>query len=108
MTLPNGVAFYSISYVDYTGGTLASTSLNDAIDGAWVNAGMTEVPDSRVDTHMAGLSAREAAATNDTLTAFTRVAVSGNRLFMAVLVTTKSVDLSLGEADAFFDSISRN
>jgi hypothetical protein len=108
VSVPDGVAFYAIGYFDYTGGSISSDAINEAIDGAWANSGNVEVPGSRVNTRMAGLFARESVGTTDTLDSFVRAAVVGNRLFLAVVVANKSVHFSQDEADEYFDTISRN
>jgi hypothetical protein len=108
VAVPNGVAFYGIAYFDYTGGTLANTANDDAIDGALTSGGLSEVPGSRENTQLAGLFARETVGTSTTLDAFIRTAQQGNREFLAVVVAEKTAHVTQDDADAYFASISRN
>lgn len=100
-------AFFA-AYVDYPSERDNSiASLDKALNGGFTTAKLAIVPDSFENSALAGLFAREGAATNGTLDAYMRVAVSGSRMWLVLVVFDKSAHATQADADEFFSTLSR-
>jgi hypothetical protein len=108
-TTKNGKAWFGAGYLDYT--SVRGTSvdvLDKAVDGGIAGMKLVLVPDSRKNTELAGLFAREGEGVDDTSDSFLRVSVTGNRCYLAIVVFDKSLHATQADADEFFNSIHRN
>lgn len=107
-SVQNDAAAFFVAYFDYSSvRDTGADTLDKALDGGMEKAGFVLVPDSRKNTALAGLFAREAAGTNDTLDIFMRDAVIGNRLWLTLIVASKDVHATQEDADEFFNSVTR-
>lgn len=103
----DGKAWFGIAVLDYNADLVQGlTELDGSIDGGFKSGGFALVPDSRENTTLVGLFAREAAGVTDANDVFMRVSQNGQaRRYIAVVVFNKELHATQKDADEFFNSI---